>query len=189
MSPIAPASTAAYHSAMPNFKAGKLPLPFKKDDSQTKKDKKHIPWGKIAIGAAITAGFIEFVIRRNPTRKMQQKGYAEVFAQNADHKPRDFMMFPPRDEMLIKEAASGNREAERLFGTITPEAPHVVEYINIQKKIARAEKYYIQGRFDHFQTEHETTAQIQAKFFANLDRLKKKAATLYSEHIQPFVKF
>lgn len=191
MSLITPVRTAVYHSAMPTFKAGMPSLPIKKDSQEQKKekDKKHIPWGKIAIGALATAGFIEFIMRRNPAKKMQQKSYAEIFAKNTEHKPRDFMMLPVRDETLIQEALGGNKEAKRLFPTITPEAPYFVEYVRTKEKIARAEQYFIEGRFDDFKTDNKNNAQIQKEFFSHLAQLKKKAETLYQEHILPLVKF
>lgn len=190
MSPVMPVNKVSYGYSAPSFKGAGRNIFNKQKITGDEREKKKLPWRKIGLGVLIGAAAIEFVLRRNPTRRLNQKYYKSVFSKKPEGVARDFAMIPLRDEIIIKEAASGNRQAEKLFGTITPDAPKISLYIRTQEKIQHTKDHFIRGSFDSFQEHKNITAEAtREKILTNLQNLQNKANELYATYLKPKVKY
>lgn len=191
---IAPITKVVNTHVLPSFRAASKQVaqnsqPQKTVD-ETKKNKKKVSWGKLIGGVAIAYGAIEFVLRRNPTKRLQKKAYTELFSQSVGDVERHFPMIPYRDELIIMEAANGNTMARQRFNTLSKgvNGEGILEYIQAYRRVERASQNFIEGRFDNFHRKNSSVEQSQNIFFESLEATKIRAEELYRKHLQPHIK-
>lgn len=152
---------------------------------------------KIIIGTIATAVFIEFMTNRFPQRKAQKQIYESVFS-NLDEKipdcRRNWKKIIPalsdREEIIITEAAKGNKTAEKLMeGIATTEKKNpegIKKYIQARQKYENLQSYINNGLFDNLKRKRDLTIEDTKRWLASeLTRLQRNVDRFYQEFIVP----
>jgi len=170
------------YNAPQNFSSGASKVSFSgKKDSENKKTSP----AKIVLGVAAAALIIEGVIRYNPAKKNLTKQYLDVF-DNAGKEARKLPTLQKRDEIIILEAAKGNKAAKKFFPTLDSEGAGIASYIKTDAKYKRKIKYYAEGHYDNYVPKLDKKDQ-RAEFFQKYNALAIKRANLYEKFIKPIL--
>ena len=194
MSLITSVQTSAYNAVAPKVRNvyrrnfNKTECKGSNNSKRTEKQKKDFPWGKVVLGALITAAIVEGVLRFDPIKRQNMRKYKEIFT-DPDRNKRNFLMISARDEVIITEVADGNENARKLFSTLQCDGEGILEYMQAERKVERTKQNFITGRYETLRKKKTTVAQEQEKFFAHLRRLKEKSIALYEKHIKPIIKY
>ena len=123
---------------------------------------------------------------RTPSVRFRRKYYEEAFSKANENIQRQLPMLTKREEVIIAEAAKGNKAAEKLMEAFDNDAEGLKKYIKAKNKFNNATKYLEEGRFDDFKRRGDSSKEETKKWFlGEIERLKQKAEALYQEYVEP----
>lgn len=151
--------------------------------------------GKILIGVLATVAFVGFMTNRFPQRKAQKQIYENVFS-NLDEitpdKRRNWTKIIPalsdREEIIITEAAKGNKTAQKLMKSIVPTEKKnpkgIKKYIQARQKYENLQSYIRDGIFDNLKRKRDASIEDKKMWlYRQASRLQQNADKLYQEFI------
>jgi len=182
MSYIQPVNLISYKNNKLSFK-GKAQT----DKSKEPKEKKKLGWKKgLLLGAIATALVVEFVTRQNPERRLQQIEYEKIFSGAYEKGERLLPTLTKREEVIITEAAKGNKAAQKLMDTVRGDAEGISKYLKAKQKYENIQQYIKDGVFDKLKRGCDKTPQDTKNWLLSESaRLKYSMDSLYEEFILP----
>lgn len=182
MSSVQPISLISYKNNSPSFKSK-----AKTDDAKEPKEKRKLGWKKgLLLGAIATAFVVEFVTKRNPERRLRQLEYEKIFSGTHEKGERFLPMLTKREEVIITEAAKGNKTAQKLMDAVRGDGVGISKYLKAKQKYENIQSYLKDGVFDKLKRGCDKTPEDTKKWLLSESvRLKNSMDSLYEEFILP----
>ncbi len=140
---------------------------------------------RLVIGGLLTVALVAIITNTNPSRKIRQREFDKFYDSFDENLSKGLPMLSNREEVIISEAAKGNKTAQKLMDTLPRDAYDIEKYIKAKQKYESALKYFNEGRFDYFKRKHDKNIKETQNWFNNqLQKLKQTCDELYKKYLE-----
>ena len=164
------------------FRGKNTDLKPEKDENKNNRPK----WKRrLVMGGLLTVVLVAIITNTNPSRKIRQREFDKFYESFDENISKGLPMLSKREEVIISEAARGNKTAEKLMNTLPHDAYDIEKYIKAEQKYQSALKYFKEGRFDYFKRKHDKNIKETQNWFNHqLEKLKQARDNLYKKYLE-----